>query len=89
MFLTECNDVCIGGLGERLGYDGIKVALPAEITSGKCYLQIYCEHILALQARVQVATGQPVVLPLGIMTSDDTDKLTRKLLARHNYFGTS
>ena len=27
------------------------------------------------------------VLPLGIMTSDDTDALTRQLLERHKYFG--
>ncbi|KAH1039344.1 hypothetical protein J1N35_041087, partial [Gossypium stocksii] len=38
-----------GGLGERLGYNGIKVALPAETTTGTCYLQLYIESILALQ----------------------------------------
>lgn len=29
-----------GGLGERLGYSGIKIALPAELASGKCFLQV-------------------------------------------------
>lgn len=29
-----------GGLGERLGYGGIKVSLPSELTTGKCYLQV-------------------------------------------------
>ncbi|XWS21687.1 hypothetical protein CRYUN_Cryun30bG0075700 [Craigia yunnanensis] len=38
-----------GGLGERLGYNGIKVALPAETTTGTCFLQLYIESILALQ----------------------------------------
>ncbi|KAH9757247.1 UDP-sugar pyrophosphorylase [Citrus sinensis] len=38
-----------GGLGERLGYNGIKVALPAETTTGTCFLQNYIECILALQ----------------------------------------
>ncbi|KAG5525127.1 hypothetical protein RHGRI_031715 [Rhododendron griersonianum] len=38
-----------GGLGERLGYNGIKVALPRESSSGTCYLQHYIESILALQ----------------------------------------
>ncbi|VAI90964.1 unnamed protein product [Triticum turgidum subsp. durum] len=38
-----------GGLGERLGYKGIKVALPRETTTGKCFLQHYIESILALQ----------------------------------------
>lgn len=28
-----------GGLGERLGYSGIKVALPAEITTGGSFLK--------------------------------------------------
>lgn len=42
-----------GGLGERLGYSGIKVALPAESATGRCFLQVYIEHILALQ----VGTG--------------------------------
>ena len=38
-----------GGLGERLGYSGIKVALPTETSTGKCYLALFIEHILALQ----------------------------------------
>ena len=38
-----------GGLGERLGYSGIKVALPIESASGACFLQHYVESILALQ----------------------------------------
>ncbi|KAH1097144.1 hypothetical protein J1N35_014065 [Gossypium stocksii] len=38
-----------GGLGERLGYNGIKVALPAETTTETCFLQLYIESILALQ----------------------------------------
>ncbi|XP_042965764.1 UDP-sugar pyrophosphorylase-like isoform X1 [Carya illinoinensis] len=38
-----------GGLGERLGYNGIKVALSAETASGTCFLQNYIESILALQ----------------------------------------
>ncbi len=29
-----------GGLGERLGYKGIKVALPTELASEKCFLQV-------------------------------------------------
>ena len=38
-----------GGLGERLGYSGIKVALPVESASGASFLQHYIESILALQ----------------------------------------
>lgn len=29
-----------GGLGERLGYSGIKLALPADSARGACYLQV-------------------------------------------------
>ena len=31
-----------GGLGERLGYSGIKLALPSESASGSCFLQARC-----------------------------------------------
>ncbi len=29
-----------GGLGERLGYSGIKLALPSESATGACFLQV-------------------------------------------------
>ena len=29
-----------GGLGERLGYSGIKLALPVDCASNKCFLQV-------------------------------------------------
>lgn len=75
-----------GGLGERLGYSGIKVALPSESASNTCFLQLYIESILALQAKAQVAhPGR--TLPLAIMTSDDTHSATQSLLGRNNYFG--
>ena len=38
-----------GGLGERLGYSGIKLALPADLASGVCFLQashcMRCLHV--------------------------------------------
>jgi UDP-sugar pyrophosphorylase len=77
-----------GGLGERLGYDGIKVELPAEITTETCYLDLYCQHILALQARARIAAGDDsITLPLAIMTSGDTDEWTRELLEANANFG--
>eukprot|EP00743_Colponemidia_sp_Colp-15_P001621 GILK01001770.1.p1 GENE.GILK01001770.1~~GILK01001770.1.p1 ORF type:complete len:591 (+),score=105.00 GILK01001770.1:58-1830(+) len=72
-----------GGLGERLGYNGIKVALPSETTTGTTFMQLYVEHILAFQRQL----GADVVLPLAIMTSGDTHELTVKLLADNNNFG--
>ena len=52
-----------GGLGERLGYGGIKIALPAEITTGKCYLNLYIDSILAIQRIASVSPRAPCTLP--------------------------
>jgi len=78
-----------GGLGERLGYKGIKVALPRETTTGKCFLQHYIESILALQEASckMVDDGCQTKIPFVIMTSDDTNALTIKLLESNSYFG--
>ncbi|KAK9828897.1 hypothetical protein WJX72_002655 [[Myrmecia] bisecta] len=75
-----------GGLGERLGYSGIKLALPAESATGTCFLQLYVESILALQARAQ-QQRPGTRLPLAIMTSGDTHKRTIKLLEDNHHFG--
>ncbi|CAM0909705.1 unnamed protein product [Alopecurus aequalis] len=77
-----------GGLGERLGYKGIKVALPRETTTGKCFLQHYIECILALQEASCKLEGEcHTKIPFVIMTSDDTNALTIKLLESNSYFG--
>ncbi|OIW14508.1 hypothetical protein TanjilG_12101 [Lupinus angustifolius] len=75
-----------GGLGERLGYSGIKVALPAETTTGTCFLQNYIESILALQEASSQGESQTRI-PLAIMTSDDTHGRTLELLELNSYFG--
>lgn len=76
-----------GGLGERLGYNGIKLELPAEITTGKPFLQNYCENILALQNLARQQSGSDVTIPLFIMTSGDTHDKTVALLQTHQNFG--
>ncbi|EPS61447.1 hypothetical protein M569_13348 [Genlisea aurea] len=78
-----------GGLGERLGYNGIKVALPLESTTGTSFLQHYVESILALQdASLELGQGEgPTEIPLAIMTSDDTHSRTQELLQKNSYFG--
>lgn len=72
-----------GGLGERLGYTGVKLALPVDTARGACFLQEYCECILALQDKA----GQGAKLPLAIMTSGDTHAATEALLKDNDYFG--
>jgi UDP-sugar pyrophosphorylase len=77
-----------GGLGERLGYKGIKLALPSDITTETTFIELYIRNILALQERARRDTNDPnLILPLAIMTSDDTDKLTHELLKSNNNFG--
>ncbi|XP_057974681.1 UDP-sugar pyrophosphorylase [Malania oleifera] len=78
-----------GGLGERLGYNGIKVALPSETTTATCFLQLYIESILALQeASCRLTQGEcGTQIPFVIMTSDDTHARTLKLLESNGYFG--
>ncbi|XP_050224195.1 UDP-sugar pyrophosphorylase-like [Mercurialis annua] len=78
-----------GGLGERLGYNGIKVALPMETTTGTCFLQHYIESVLALQeasCRFTQCKSQKEI-PFAIMTSDDTHARTIELLESNSYFG--
>jgi UDP-sugar pyrophosphorylase len=80
----KCGFVLVaGGLGERLGYSGIKIELPVETVTRTCYLQHYAEQILAMQTRYADNT----LLPLAIMVSDDTLEKTVDLLERNNYFG--
>ena len=77
-----------GGLGERLGYSGIKIALPLETTTGQSFIQHYIATILAYQDRARKITGNTsVTLPLAIMTSGDTHELTVELLAKNSNFG--
>lgn len=90
--LPFCGFVIVaGGLGERLGYSGIKLELPVQQTTGVCYLELYCRQILSIQryARetVKAAGKDNVLIPLAIMVSDDTEARTLDLLERSSYFG--
>ena len=38
-----------GGLGERLGYSGIKLSLEANLCTNVSYLQVYVDYIQAMQ----------------------------------------
>ena len=72
-----------GGLGERLGFNGIKVDIPVESIGGTLYLKQYADAILAMEARMEVHRPMPFV----IMVSADTDGPTRASLEGNNYFG--
>ena len=90
--LTGIADVAFvlvaGGLGERLGYSGIKLSLETNLCTNTSYLELYVKYILAMQdmARKQ-SKDTAITIPLVIMTSGDTDPMTRKLLADNDNFG--
>ena len=80
-----CGFVLVaGGLGERLGYNGIKVELPTQTVTNVSYLELYCRQILTIQGKY-AAPGY--LVPLAIMVSDDTAAKTQELLDKHGYFG--
>lgn len=90
--LTGIKDVAFvlvaGGLGERLGYSGIKLSLETNLLTNKSYLEIYVKYIQAMQHMAEEKTGEKnVKIPLVIMTSGDTDPMTRQLLADNDNFG--
>lgn len=72
-----------GGLGERLGYSGIKLDIPVEVTETTPYLAHYAACLKAMETRME--NPQPV--PLVIMVSEDTDAKTRASLEANNWFG--
>lgn len=72
-----------GGLGERLGYPGIKISIPKELLTEKCFLRYYCEYVRAYEQKY--CGGKQI--PFAIMTSDDTHDKTVELLEENKYFG--
>ncbi len=74
-----------GGLGERLGYNGIKLDIAVEVLESTTYLKHYADNLLALQARSE--SKRPV--PFVIMVSQDTGPKTIASLETNNYFGLS
>ena len=76
-------ELVAGGLGERLGFDGIKVELPAETLSEASFLQTYMGALMAM-VEGSARSDPP---PLVIMTSEDTHEKTLSLLEAEDYFG--
>ena len=72
-----------GGLGERLGYHGIKLDIPVEVTENTTYLANYAAFLLAMEARMET----PKSVPFIIMVSEDTDAKTRASFETNHWFG--
>jgi UDP-N-acetylglucosamine/UDP-N-acetylgalactosamine diphosphorylase len=73
--------VVAGGQGTRLGYDGPKGAFPIGPISDRCLFELQAQKIRGLARRI----GRPV--PWYVMTSPATDRETRALFERHEFFG--
>jgi len=72
-----------GGLGERLGYSGIKLDIPVEVTETTPYLKHYAENLKAMESRM----ANPKPVPFVIMTSQDTNAKTIAALEANDYYG--
>lgn len=70
-----------GGLGERLGYHGIKLDIPVEVTENTSYLAHYAGVVREASRKL----GSQI--PLVIMTSMDTCEGTAATLAANRNFG--
>ena len=78
-----------GGLGERLGYDGIKIGLQTELLTLRPYIQLYIESIKAYEDRVKKVekVSSEWYIPFCIMTSGDTHDKTKAFLEKNSNFG--
>jgi len=87
--LSKCTFCLLaGGLGERLGYPGIKIGITAEVTTGETFMDKFARYILAFQAHARKVTGRCCLqLPLVIMTSGDTHDQTLQFFCENENFG--
>lgn len=72
-----------GGLGERLGYNGIKLGIPFEVLGDTTYLAYYAACIKAMEKRMNM----PRPVPFVIMVSEDTRAGTMAALEENAYYG--
>ena len=80
-----------GGLGERLGYSGIKIGLQNDLITLRTYIEVYTDFIKAYEDRVRKKEKEKLdkdwYIPFCIMTSGDTHSETVSLLDTHNNYG--
>ena len=78
-----------GGLGERLGYNGIKIGLQNELITLRTYIEVYTDFIKAYEDRIRKKeeVADDWFIPFCIMTSGDTHEKTVSLLKTNSYFG--
>ena len=80
-----CFCLVAGGLGERLGFPGIKIGIVAEVVTGTTFIELFCSYILACQSYARKETQDPnLLLPLAIMTSGDTHDQTVLMMTQND-----
>lgn len=81
-----------GGLGERLGFSGIKVELPLiMIEEEYTYMKFYALYVKACRdaalSRDPTLDKETFFVPFCLMTSDDTYARTLEMFEENDYFG--
>jgi UDP-sugar pyrophosphorylase len=79
---NTCFVLVAGGVGERLGYNDIKLSLPMDSITGYSYLEYYCRAILSLQQSCSES-----LIPFVIMVSKQTKLRTKLYLERNDFYG--
>ena len=80
-----CFCLVAGGLGERLGFPGIKIGIVTEVITGTTFIELFCSYILACQSYARTDTGDSsLLLPLAIMTSGDTHDKTIHMMREND-----
>ncbi|KAL1519469.1 hypothetical protein AB1Y20_022989 [Prymnesium parvum] len=69
------------------GEGELDVAAPTELCTGASALQLYCQHLGALQQLLKRRLGRAVVLPLLLVAPDEALPRLEQLLAAHSHFG--
>ena len=77
--------ILAGGVGDRLGFDGIKVGIEESIVEGKTYLETYIDYLDGLANEYERRTGKKTNPVVAMMTSDSTHDNTVKLLESLGY----
>ncbi|MFA5431096.1 MAG: UTP--glucose-1-phosphate uridylyltransferase, partial [Candidatus Omnitrophota bacterium] len=87
--MREANRISIvlvaGGLGERLGYPGIKVGIPVSLVTMDTYLDWFLRNTVALQEKANRLKKENYRIPFVIMTSPDTDSSTKAMLEERGF----
>ena len=86
---NTCFVLVAGGLGERLGYNDIKIGIQSNMVTLDRFIQVYINYILAYEAKFKKEENidEDWYIPLAIMTSGDTHDKTVKLLNNNYNFG--